>query len=136
MTTPTPWADARSRIEALGFDAAAIEWPNEPFTRPAPPALWLAVEMTGESSAPIELGPQGGWRESGYLGVHIYTPAGQGTHEARTLAEQISDAFRSVATGPVSYHRMRIGDGIAEETDGAYWRLSVEVDYRYTSHVV
>lgn len=135
MASPAPWADARARVTAV-LGATPTEWPNEPFSVPDPPAIWAAVEMTGTISEPIEMGPTRAWQEEGWIGVHIYTPSGWGTDAARVLAKAVVDAFRGIPGGPVTYHSASIGDGVAEDVDGAWWRLSVHVDYRYQDIVI
>lgn len=130
MTSPAPWADARAKIEAAELvPADRIYWPNEPFVTPDPPALWLAVEAEGEVLAPIELGGRT-WQESGTLHVHIMAPAGWGTADARALAERVAGLFRGLPPQPVVYLGGAIGRGGASD-DGAWWRMSCAIDWRY-----
>ena len=134
MSRVAAWDDARSRLESAGL-GVPIHWPNEPFILPEPPALWVSVDMTGDFAAPIELGPNGAWQEDGELVAHVYAPTGTGTRDARVLAGGILDTFRGLLSGAVAYTSGSIGNGVTEETDGAWWRLTVTVAYRYQDHV-
>lgn len=129
MSSPAPWNDARTRLTnaALGMP---IAWPNERFDMPNPTGLWAAVEMTGQSLAPIEIG-NGVWQETGRLYVHVMTPTGWGTDDARALGKTIATTFRGLPGAPMVYLSASIGDGSAEDEDGAWWRLTVTVEWRY-----
>lgn len=133
MSSPAPWLDARGRIEASGLIAAdLIQWPNEPFVEPVNPrVMWINVTMTGDTLEPIELGPARTWREEGGLAIDIYTPAGAGSLDARTLGKALVNLFRNVPTSAIVYTRASIGDGQAEDIDGVWWRFTVSVAYRY-----
>ncbi len=139
MSSLAPWTDARAKLEAAGL-GISFAWPNEAFDVPARPAsgavsdalpyMWAAVEMTGQTLAPMELAG-GVWLETGTLYVHIMTPTGWGTDDARTVGKAVANVFRGLAAAPVVYLRASIGDGSAEDEDGAWWRLTVAIDWRY-----
>lgn len=141
MSSPAPWNDARSRLEAANL-GILLAWPNEavtlpdasaavsPVTNPLP-YMWAAVQMTGYTLAPMEVGDGGAWLETGTLFVHIMTPAGWGTDDARTLGKTVANTFRGLPAAPVVYMRASIGDSAAEDEDGAWWRLTVMIDWRY-----
>jgi len=133
MSSPAPWDDARAILEAWGTTASvSIRWPNEPFTVPA--VTYASVGMAGDVSQPIEMG-RGGWAETGSLMVDIHVPKGHGTRPARVLAKDIANLFRGRDAAPVTYHNASLGDGAPDESDGAWWVLTVIVDYRYTDTV-
>lgn len=125
--SPTPWADARARLEAaaLGYP---IEWPNEPFSTPDL-SLWLSVEAEGDVVEPIELGP-GAWEERGVFMVHVCAPLGTGSATARQVAKDIANIYRGV-NGFTVYRRASIGAGASTE-DGRWWVLTVTIDWTYT----
>lgn len=130
MTSPTPWADARAKIEAAALvPPDRVYWPNEPFVLPEPPAVWLAVESEGDVMAPIELGGRT-WQEEGTFYVHVMAPAGQGTAEARVLAEAVMGLFRGLGPASMTYLGGAIGRG-GPSDDGAWWRLSASVDFKF-----
>lgn len=132
MSSVEPWDDARAKIEAASLVGGRVQWPNEPFVVPSNPRLvWISVSMAGDGLEPIEMGPRGSWQEEGFLRVDIYTPSAEGSRNARALGKQIVNLFRGLAPGPVTYHRASMGDNRAEDIDGAWWRFTVTVDYRY-----
>lgn len=130
MSSPAPWNDARAKLGAAGL-GVPIAWPNEPFSNPEPPALWVAVEMTGDVLAPIELASNGAWQEEGRLYAHVMTPAGWGSDQARALAKSIANVFRGLPPAPVVYYGASIGAGQVADPEGAWWRLTVVIDWRY-----
>lgn len=139
MSSPAPFNDARTRLEAADL-GITIQWPNETVTLPGPPMsspvsdllpyMWAAVQMTGYTLAPMEVGA-GVWLETGTLYVHIMTPTGFGTDDARTLGKTVANTFRGLPGSSIVYLRASIGDSRAEDEDGAWWRLTVTIDWRY-----
>lgn len=131
MASPVPWGDARALLTAAGL-GVSLAWPNEPFTEPAgdPPALWVAVEDSGNNLAPLDVGGRV-WQEEGTLYCHVMAPSGTGTDAARTLAKQIANVFRGLGARDVVYRSASIGDGGLSDTDGLWWRLTVSVDWIY-----
>lgn len=140
MSSPAPWNDARSRLEAANL-GIAFAWPNERFDMPAAPTgdgavtnalpyMWAAVQMTGDTLLPLEVGAAV-WQETGVLYVHIMTPTGWGTDDARTLGKTVANTFRGLPGAPIVYLGASIGDSMAEDEDGAWWRLTVSVRWRY-----
>lgn len=139
MASPVPWADARARITAATatgqpLAGLTVEWPNEAFTRPDPPAPFLSVEMAGDGMGAIEMGGQGAWQERGQLFLHVLVPTGTGTTGVRAIAKALSDLFRNVSTeaNALIYERQSIGMGEPEEDDGPWWVMSVSVAWKYT----
>lgn len=139
MSSPVPWNDARAILSAATLHladgtplpAGRLSWPNELFDKPEPPAFWAAVEMTGDDLGPIEAGGNGTWQEEGRLYVHLFTPAGFGTDDARAVGKQIAGLFRGLGPRAVNYERASIGAGQTDDTDGTYWLMSVTVDWHY-----
>jgi hypothetical protein len=136
MSSFVPFDDARTLLKAAALvPSANIAWPNEPFAEPTgdPPALWLAVECTGDTLLPVEIddGTGGVWQETGMLFVHVMTPAGTGSDAARTLAKSVANVFRGLGARNVIYRRASIGNGIAADPQGIWWNLTVSVQWIY-----
>jgi hypothetical protein len=129
--SPDPWNDARARLEAAGLNLPT-EWPNEGFSIPDL-SMWLSVEASGDMLAPVEIG-NGAWQEEGTFTVHVCSPVGSGSADARQVAKDIASAFRGVA-GPVIYRRASIGSG-AQTEDGMWWVLSVVIEWTYVDRPV
>lgn len=128
--SPEPWADARARLIAAAL-GLPISWPNEPFDQPdASAGAYVEVESTGDVLAPIEYGG-GGWQEEGRLYFHVNTPAYTGSDQARAVAKDIANVYRFTGPGPTRYFGAAIGPGQPNETNGAWWTLTVIVDWKY-----
>ncbi len=129
MSSPVPWTDARSRIEAAAF-GVPIEWPNEPFEQPTS-GLWLSVQMESGFLGPVEVGGKV-WQEEGTLYVEVIAQNGTGTLPSRALGKQIVDLFRQIPPPEsVVYLSAGLGSGAPRGTDGNWWSLTVSVDWRY-----
>lgn len=139
MASPVPWADAVSRINAAivtgqPLAGLTVEYPNEGFTRPEPPAPFLSVEMAGDGMGAIEMSGVGAWTERGQLFVHILAPVGTGTTAVRAIAKAVSNLFRNVSASAnaLLYERQSIGMGELEEDDGPWWVMTVVIEWKYT----
>lgn len=127
MSSPAVWTDARARLEAAAL--APVAWPNEAFAPPEPPGPWIAVEVYGDLSEPIEIGG-GTWQESGTLLLHVMVPTGTGIAAGLALRKAAANLFRGLPPGPVLYDGARFDPGGADD-DGLWHRLSVGISYRY-----
>jgi hypothetical protein len=130
MSSPEVWADARARLEAGGL-SVPFAWPNEAFTNPEPPAPWLLVEISGDLSAPLELGRDGVWQEDGAILVHVMVPTGTGVTDGLALRKAVANLFRGLPPGPVTYHGATFDPGGPGDDTGVYHRLSLSIRYRY-----
>lgn len=110
-----------------------VAWPNESFTAPSPPALWLRVSiLSGETERGVMTGSRStGQRRSGRLVLQIFAPRGQGDGAALTLATSLSDELREkrlpLAGGAIDLHTpsvLPLGD------DGrGWWQANVSIPY-------
>jgi hypothetical protein len=135
--SPQVWADARPRIQAvIAAQGIAASWPNEDFTRPDQPAIWLAVEFSSNADVPIEIGANT-WQENGALLLHLMLPRGVGIDKALALKDALSVAFRGVTDAAIGLaYREQSTDPIADGTDdGIYRRMSLWVRYAYQSQL-
>ena len=135
MSSPEVWIDARSRIEAAALvSAERVSWPNEAFDLPdhtaSPAPLWLALETSGNLSAPVEIGG-GVWQEDGAIWVHCFAPTGTGVLDLRQLAKSVANTFRDLPPAPVIYTGAEIGMGEPGDENGNWYRISVRIEYRY-----
>ncbi|WP_419900648.1 phage tail terminator-like protein [Roseomonas sp. USHLN139] len=130
MSSPGPWLDARAILEAADL-GVPIEWPNELPVDPGE-AMWLRVDMVGDSFRPIEMGPTASWSEEGELFVDVLVPKGHGTADARRMAERIAKLFRRLGPRKVVWGRGSIGLGADDENGKAstWWCLPLSLGYR------
>lgn len=133
MSSDVPFQDARTLLTAANLiDGSLIEWPNEPFQEPSsdPARMWLSVECVGRVLDPIEVGGEV-WQEEGTLYVHVLAPAGAGSDAARTLAKNVCNVFRGLPARNVVYRGASIGHGVPTDRQGAWWMLTVAIDWIY-----
>lgn len=131
MSSLAPFSDARTLLQQSGvIDPKLIAYPNEPFSQPEPPAIWVAMEATGDVLNPIEL-PAKVYREEGTIYFHVMCPANWGSDLARTLAKNIANIFRGLPPRAVIYRGGSIGHGAIADTQGGWWMLTVAQDYVY-----
>lgn len=129
MASPEVWTEARARLEGAGL-GVPIAWPNEAFAPPEPPAPFVVVEISGDVSEPLELGPGAVWQEHGTLWCHVMTPAGVGIADALVLRKQIANLFRGLPPAPVVWRGAQMDPGGMSD-DGAWHRLTLGVHYTY-----
>jgi hypothetical protein len=113
--------------------AVTFRWENEAADPPTSQTTWAFVEITGDVFDQQSIGAgaraSNRWLEAGTLFIHVFAPSGAGTADARTLAEQIATAFRTVETlSPnITFGRMSLGLGDVEAPDGNWWRLPMTI---------
>mgnify|MGYP000458614579 CR=1 FL=1 len=134
MSSPDVWTDARARIEAYATaKPIAVAWPNERFTKPQPPAPWLAVETYGDGSEPIELGRDAAWIEEGSIDVHVMVPVGSGVAAGLAIRKEVQDLFRGIEPAALTYDGAALNRLGPVADDGVYRPLTVRIFYRYQS---
>ena len=132
MSSYIPWNDIRTiLLGSYVIDPSLVAFPNEIFQNPEPPTMWVSVEATSNMLDPIEL-VGGVWQEEGTAYFNIMVPAGFGTDDARKLAKDISNLYRSLPPErPVIYRGGSIGNAVMADTEGMWWMITVSVDYIY-----
>lgn len=137
MATQTVANAVRQWLTAT-LPAVEWRWENEAQDPPDPPAVFAMVEITGETFEQQSIGAttraSNRWLEAGTLFIHVLAPAGTGSAAARTLAEQIATAFRSVETldPNITFGRLSLGLGDVLPPNGNWWRLPITVAWERT----
>lgn len=131
MASPEVWQEARSRLEAANL-GVPIAWPNEGFADPADSTdpIFVSVEIEGGLSAPIEIGLNATWEESGALWCHVMIPSGTGIVAGIALRKTIANLFRDLPPGPVTWTSADLDIG-GQSEDGGYFSLPLRVTYRF-----
>jgi len=116
---------------------------TDPATRPGTPespvqnAPWVMVEMTGTLYGQQSIGAAtqatNRWDEEGQLWLHVFVPTGTGGHTARLHAKSLADLFRgtTLSGGSLEFMDAQIGMGEPGGADGAWFSVSVVLDWRY-----
>ncbi|MFH5927077.1 DUF4128 domain-containing protein [Roseomonas xinghualingensis] len=144
MSSPDVWTDARARIkaaaDALGLPVA---WPNEAFPEPQPydpasgaPLHWIAVEISGDLSEPLEIGREGVWEETGMVHLHLMIPTGSGLAAGLAQRKALANAFRGLLPAPVMYRGAIFDPSGPADEDGNWARLSLRVPYSYQDFTI
>lgn len=115
---------------ALAFENEA--WPDVQAAETPPPFVF--VEIFGDYFDQQEIG--GGdapaantWRESGQVLMHVMTPEGTGSRQARVYAKQLVDIFRGHDIGGVVFRDASIGATERGDKDGQYFRLTASLNW-------
>ena len=133
MSSDVPYQDARSLFTAANLVAPAlVEWENEPFAEPVadPAQMWVSVECYSRVLTPLEMAG-GVWQEEGTVLFHVVTPQNTGSDAARVLAKNIANVYRGLGQRQVVYRNAAIGRNVATDPQGAWWVLTVSVDWIY-----
>jgi hypothetical protein len=97
---------------------------------------FVAVEMTGTLYGQESIGAShqadNRWDEEGVLWLHVNVPMGTGGLTARTYAKQLADLFRGLLllNDSLEFKDAFIGRGQPGHEDGAYFRVSVFINWR------
>lgn len=89
------WAAERAAFEnrvSSNFTVVPVQYPGVPFSPPAAGG-WVKMRLLPSDSKRITLGPNAIFREHGILLFMILTPANEGTHSGRVIADQLSPIF-------------------------------------------
>lgn len=129
--SPEVYADVKliiaAEATALGLP---VQWPNIDFTPPAPPSLWLTIDLAAEASETIELGNKQ-WEEQGAIWLHVMIGLNSGIELALSYRKALANAFRSAIPTTVGlYYGSHAYDPLSPD-DGVWRRLSVAISYRY-----
>lgn len=114
-----------------------IAWPNEGFVQSATPTQFLAVEITSTSYDQQSIGEadqaDNRWDEDGRLWVHVMVKRGSGASGARGAGRAIANLFRgtTLLAGQLEFMEASIGLGQPGDEQGNYYRVSVDVEWRY-----
>jgi hypothetical protein len=109
---------------------------NENFTKPDPPAPWIAMALTGVLYGQQSLGAStqaaNRWDESGHLWLPVFVPVGAGSSRARQLGKLLADIFRGVTllSGALEFRDAFIGEGSPAQEDGNWYELPVVIEWR------
>lgn len=136
MASNTVYDAIKAHVQA-SWATTPIAFENEAFTRPSPPAPWIALEVSGTVYAQQTIGAGSGqanrWDEEGYLYIYVMVPTGTGSSDARAYAKSLANIFRgtTLLSDNLEFMDASIGDGSIADEEGTYWRLIVSIDWRF-----
>jgi hypothetical protein len=111
-----------------------IRWENEPYEPIG--VEFIDIEMTGTAYGQQSIGAStqasNRWDEEGVLWLHVMVPINTGGSLARTHAKALADRFRGLMllSNSLEFRDAFIGRGQTGFEDGAYYRVSVYINWR------
>lgn len=110
---------------------------NEPFTKPEPPAPWIAVDLTrvlyGQESIGASEQKDNRWDANGDLSIRVLVASGTGADRAWELAEAIADIFRGLTLfgGDLEFGFAFTDEGGPSEEEGNWYELPIIIKWRH-----
>lgn len=105
------------------------EYPNEPFTRPVPPALWARFNVLEGDENALDIGSTTkSFRTVGLLSIQLFAPSDKGSVDILTQADTIADIFRNWNGDTVTCREAKINK-IGNTEDGWY-QVNVTVPFK------
>lgn len=110
-----------------------VVWPNKkPDTEPMKQGNpWAFVRIAHKTGRQVSLPGVDGkriWERKGHLVCEIYTPSGEGTQEAYTLARLVELAFLGKTLDNVRFRAIQIKEG---GIHGNWFLVTVTADFEY-----
>lgn len=120
----------KARLAAL-WTTCPVQWANEDFQAPNPPAPWVFAEIRALDSKLLAMGSPGNntLQDDGFIRLHLYVPYHSGTDIAYQYADQLSAIFRLQSFSGVQCLAPSPADGGAGDDDGDWFRVSVSVPF-------
>lgn len=133
MASGAVYAGIKTYLQS-NWTTTPLRFENETYVLDGNP--FVAVEMTGTLYGQQSIGAShqadNRWDEEGVLWLHVNVPMGTGGFNARTYAKQLADRFRGLLllNDSLEFRDAFIGRGQPGHEDGAYYRVSVYINWR------
>jgi len=127
MSSPTAYDAFTGRLAA--WTATDVVFENDDYEVPSTPAPFVYAEIYGDSYNQESLGaPQANmWLERGVTYLHVMTPTGTGSREARAYANDLLYLFREQSIAGLVMTEMSIGAGDPGRSFGNYFSLAATI---------
>lgn len=104
---------------------------NEDYELPGVPTEFVYVEIVGDMYEQETFGAPGNnlWLESGSVELHVMTPVGIGSRNARGIGERLSALFRERPLGDIIFGVMSIGAGQPGKDFANYFAITVSIEW-------
>lgn len=122
------WIEARARLAAAGPGLGVrFSWPNEDFETDGD--IFVAVEIEGGSSSPMEVGRGGPWDEDGAILCFVTVPQGIGVDDGLRVRDLIETVLLSPPPTQAEFVRVDKDMGGRSE-DGGWFSLPLRAAFR------
>ncbi|MDR7034495.1 hypothetical protein [Mesorhizobium sp. BE184] len=110
-----------------------VVFENEDYQLPDTPAPFVSVEIYGDffDQASIGAGERDDnlWREGGEIFLHVMTPNGTGSRQARQYAKQLVNLFRGQDIDGVRFLDASIGAGDPGRSFSNYYAMTATIGF-------
>lgn len=115
-----------------GWLTTDIVMENEFYTLPDNPTPFVYVEIFGDTYDQDTMGApqQNEWLERGVTYLHVMTPSGQGSRQARQYANSLLYLFREQPISTLFMPEMSIGAGDPGKDWPGYFALTASIFWR------
>ncbi len=129
MSSLTAYDAFVGRLGAWNLSPVVFE--NEFYQLPDTPAPFVYVEIFGDTYDQDTMGaPQANeWLERGVTYMHVMTPSGQGTRQARQYANSLLYLFREQPISTLFMPEMSIGAGEPGKDWPGYFALTASISW-------
>jgi hypothetical protein len=130
MSSPTAFDLIHDHLEA-SWSETDLVFENEPYDLPDKPTHFVYVEVVGDAYEQDTIGAPGNnmWLEAGAIYLHVMTPDGIGSLEARQIGNRLTYLFREQPLGGIHFRRMSIGAGEPGKTFGNYYAMTATIEW-------
>lgn len=127
MSSLTTYDAFANRLGA--WETTPVVFENEFYQLPDTPAPFVYVEVFGDTYDQDTMGApqQNEWLETGVTYLHVMTPSGQGSRQARQYANILLYLFREQPIATLFMPEMSIGAGQPGKDWPGYWAMSATI---------
>lgn len=130
MSSPTAFDLIEQRLK-VSWQETPIIFENEGFDLPGLPSQFVYVEVFGDIYQQDTMGAPGEneWLEAGQLYLHVMTPNGTGSRDARDIANRLTYLFREQPLSGIYFRQMSIGSGEPGRSFGNYYAMTATIEW-------
>lgn len=130
MSSPTAFDLIEEHLKE-SWEETPLVFENEDFETPSVPAHFVYVEVVGDLYEQETFGAPGQnlWLEAGSVELHVMTPNGIGSREARQIGERLTALFRERPLGELIFGTMSIGAGQPGRDFANYFAMTVSIEW-------
>lgn len=128
MSSTAAFDAIKARLDAEWAETDVVY--EDPFyALPDTPAPFVFVEIFGTSFDQETMGAPGNnmWLEEGVAYLHVMTPSGTSSRDARVMADQLLALFRERPAGGLRITESDIGKGEPGAQFAQYWAMTVSL---------
>lgn len=130
------WLEAETALKAFFITniPIAINFSNEPFTKPDPSIPWCEITIQELRSRPVSIGTKGflRYRRLGMAQINFYTPQNTGSFDSMQLIENFRAQLEGVAIEGIT--TTEFSHNVVGFT-GAWFQTNVTVAFNFYSAV-